>query len=46
MNLVGNAIKFTDKGHVRIEVYINQEDHDLIHIKVSDTGHGIKDVIK
>jgi signal transduction histidine kinase len=38
MNLVGNAIKFTDAGEVRIEV--NTADGSLM-VSVSDTGPGI-----
>ncbi|HSE88348.1 MAG TPA: GAF domain-containing protein, partial [Candidatus Binatia bacterium] len=38
LNLVGNAIKFTDSGEVRIEVAA--ENGDLV-VSVSDTGPGI-----
>ncbi|WP_270169944.1 hybrid sensor histidine kinase/response regulator [Paenibacillus sp. SYP-B4298] len=37
-NLIGNAIKFTDKGEVRITA---TERHGFIEISVSDTGIGI-----
>ncbi len=38
MNLLGNAVKFTDQGEVRIEVsYLDGE----LHVAVSDTGIGI-----
>jgi PAS domain S-box-containing protein len=42
-NLVGNAIKFTDKGEVALKlVVIESEDKDrLLHFTVSDTGVGI-----
>ncbi|WP_428236478.1 PAS domain S-box protein [Gracilimonas sp.] len=44
-NLVGNAIKFTKKGKVTIELGANLEQQDLskvdLIIKVSDTGIGI-----
>jgi len=43
INLVGNAIKFTDKGKVLVEVSlfdIREKDVDLM-LRVSDTGIGI-----
>jgi two-component system, sensor histidine kinase and response regulator len=45
VNLVGNAIKFTDHGEIIIQVELDQPppDTDLLtlHIAVSDTGIGI-----
>ncbi|SMC42054.1 ATP-binding protein [Pedobacter africanus] len=42
-NLTANAIKFTDKGKVSIEVEVKptEEKHVLLLIKVKDTGIGI-----
>ncbi len=41
-NLMGNAVKFTDKGHVLIDV-TGEEDGDVAHLRMSvtDTGIGI-----
>ncbi len=43
MNLVGNAIKFTDKGQVRLTLLEKQlhMDKSTIQIKVQDSGIGI-----
>lgn len=43
MNLVQNAIKFTDKGEVSIKVYIDKEEERRCNLKfeIKDTGIGI-----
>ncbi|MDB5491417.1 MAG: sensory box protein [Micavibrio sp.] len=42
-NLAGNAIKFTDTGHVLIDVSPQQTDHNhyTFNIRIKDTGVGI-----
>ncbi|MFZ2874726.1 MAG: PAS domain S-box protein [Phycisphaerales bacterium] len=41
VNLVGNAIKFTDKGEVRITTRTAPDQPDALCIEVRDTGIGI-----
>ncbi len=40
VNLVGNAIKFTQKGYIAIKISIDEQMHSL-RVAVSDTGIGI-----
>jgi signal transduction histidine kinase/ActR/RegA family two-component response regulator len=43
VNLVGNAIKFTEKGEVvvRVELLAGDSKRSVVHISVTDTGIGI-----
>ncbi|MFC1749911.1 ATP-binding protein [Pseudomonadota bacterium] len=45
-NLVGNAVKFTDKGHIYVYCHLSRCDSDLVNkklvIEVEDTGIGIE----
>lgn len=43
INLVSNAIKFTERGYVKIEVglQLSTVNHSLVHFKIKDTGIGI-----
>ncbi|MBN1764708.1 MAG: response regulator [Sedimentisphaerales bacterium] len=42
INLVGNAIKFTDTGHVHVKVSLGERNHQsFILFEVEDTGVGI-----
>ena len=46
-NLVSNAVKFTDRGQVSLDVVVNrsEDSEDLVdfHVAVSDTGPGISE---
>jgi signal transduction histidine kinase/DNA-binding NarL/FixJ family response regulator len=41
MNLVGNAIKFTEQGSIRIVVGMTNREPSQLQIEVADTGMGI-----
>ncbi len=47
LNLVGNAVKFTDKGEINISCkvssFLDNNDRISLEMKVSDTGIGIPD---
>lgn len=43
VNLVSNAVKFTDKGHVLIDVKINEDDANKIEFSVTDSGIGLSE---
>lgn len=43
LNLVNNAVKFTNKGyvHIYIEIISEEEEHVMLKVKVMDSGIGI-----
>lgn len=43
MNLIGNAIKFTEQGHVLVEIsgVVNNQQLAQLSVQISDTGIGI-----
>ena len=43
VNLVGNSLKFTDKGFIKILIRMKEkmDDHVMVHFAVTDTGIGI-----
>ena len=43
LNLMGNAVKFTDEGHITIKLSVEEasEGHDVLRYAVRDTGIGI-----
>jgi signal transduction histidine kinase len=43
-NILGNALKFTKKGKIKIETSLSSE-NDLIGIRISDTGGGVPEEI-
>ena len=43
VNLIGNAIKYTEKGSVTLAIATPEERHDIVRLEVSDTGCGISD---
>jgi signal transduction histidine kinase/CheY-like chemotaxis protein len=44
-NLTGNAVKFTDQGHVSLAITLESDDpfFATLHFRVEDTGIGIKE---
>lgn len=41
LNLVENAVKFTEKGSVTVNVKMTQEEKRTLHFSIADTGIGI-----
>ncbi len=42
-NLIGNAVKFTEKGYIKLDARVLHEKHEMVTIefKISDTGIGM-----
>ncbi|MCI7790287.1 MAG: response regulator [Lachnospiraceae bacterium] len=45
INLMNNAVKFTDEGYVKLSIRTEEKSEEelLLHVSVSDTGQGIKE---
>ncbi len=43
MNLIGNAIKFTQQGQITLRISLSQERHNSIYFAIEDSGVGIPD---
>lgn len=41
LNILGNAVKFTDRGHVRLRVSCNRENPVCLRFEVQDSGVGM-----
>ncbi len=48
VNLVGNAIKFTEKGEVAVKVRLEEETDDevVLHFSIRDTGIGVPEDVQ
>ena len=44
INLLTNAVKFTQKGHVKLLISVRESGKDMVtlHVEVADTGSGIR----
>ena len=43
LNVVGNAVKFTERGHVRVEAAVRESEPLALMIEVHDTGRGVSE---
>ncbi len=45
INLLNNAVKFTEEGHIKLAIQMENKSQEevLLHVSVSDTGQGIKE---
>jgi len=44
-NLIGNALKFTKLGGIKIKIFKKELERNLIYLKVKDTGSGMTEEI-
>ena len=47
INLIGNAVKFTEKGEISVKVHLDSDENNRItlHFSVADTGIGIAEAL-
>jgi signal transduction histidine kinase len=43
INLICNALKFTEQGYIKVKTSRNSDDVNILNIEVEDTGIGISE---
>lgn len=45
VNLLGNALKFTPSGYVKLHVFLDAQDNSVLRFRINDSGIGIREEV-